>query len=120
MTGTPTGWQVDLSRSSAEFTARSLVVNDVRGRIPIRRAAVTNDRDGRPVAVHAVLDVTGVDTGNRRRDRDLAAPRLLDTVRWPTLDFTGRIQPSGGSGAWQVTGTLTARGTATDVVVDLI
>jgi polyisoprenoid-binding protein YceI len=118
MTDTLTGWLVDVSHSSAAFTVRNLAVHTVSGRVPIQEAVVEVDGEGRPAAVRAVLDLTGIDTGNRRRDRDLAAPRLLDTARWPILGFTGPVE-SAGPGRWRVHGTLTAHGTATDVVLDI-
>ena len=118
MTGTPTGWRVDVYRSSACFVARNLAVHTVCGRIPIREAVVDVSSDGSPAAVRAVLGLTGIDTGNRRRDRDLAAPRLLDTARWPMLGLPGLVEAT-GPGRWRVLGTLTAHGTATYVVLDV-
>ena len=47
--------------------------------MPIVSATVDVDAGGRPTAVHATLDLTGITTGNPKRDSDLQKPHLLDT-----------------------------------------
>ena len=120
MTGTLTRlragrWEHDASTSRATFTVRDFGFMTVRGSVPIVSAAVDVDENGAPVAVYATLDLTGMATGHRKRDRDLQKPHLLDTGRHPRLSFTG--SPVQRADGWQVPGRLTGRAT-TDVTLD--
>jgi polyisoprenoid-binding protein YceI len=110
-------WEVLNSLSGAGFAVRNLGVKTVRGTVPIRAAWVEVDGQGRPVAVKAELDLTGIATGNARRDRDLAKPNLLDTARHPTLRFQGRPEADGSG--WTVTGRIDAHAASVDVAVDV-
>jgi len=82
-------WELVPARSTADFAVRNFGFATVRGQIPVTAAWVDVDPAGQPAAVHAELDLTRVDTGNPRRDRDLRQPRLLDTAHHPTLTFDG-------------------------------
>jgi polyisoprenoid-binding protein YceI len=117
MTGTLTGrWELVGSLSCAGFAVRNLGMATVRGRLPIREAWVEVDVAGRPLALSATLDLAGIETGNARRDRDLAKPQLLDTARFPVLEFTGEAgEPDGDR--WQLPGTLRGHGASTAVVL---
>lgn len=106
--GTTATWSVDVERSTAGFRVGNLGVRHVRGTVPVLAGSVTTDGDGRVVAVHAVLDAAGVDTGNGRRDRDLRSPGLLDVAQVPTWSFDGGPAEPDGDG-WRVSGVLTVR-----------
>ncbi len=111
-------WDVLNTLSCARFAVRNLGWKTVRGSIPILEASLEVDHQGQPASVDAMLDVTGIDTGNSRRDRDLAKPRLLDTAQYPTLTFHGTRIETYGAG-WKVTGRIDAHGAAADVVLDV-
>lgn len=113
---TLTRWKVLGSLSCASFAVHNFGVRTVTGRVPITDAWADVDGTGRPIAVHAALDLAGIDTGNARRDLDLAKPRLLDTGRYPQLVFTGRAAEPDGE-RWQLPGTLTGHGTSTEIVL---
>ncbi len=111
-------WDVLNSLSSAEFAVRNLAVKTVRGCIPIREASVEVDSSGHATSVQAVLDLAGIDTGNARRDRDLAKPHLLATEQYPTLTFhAGRAETD--ADGWKLVGRLDAHGTSTEVLLDV-
>jgi len=62
------------------------------------------------VSIRAELDARGIDTGNRRRDKDLRRRRFLATGRWPAITFqASHIQP--GETGWTINGTLTVKDT---------
>ncbi|HEY3088674.1 MAG TPA: YceI family protein [Jatrophihabitantaceae bacterium] len=120
MTGTLTDlrtgrWEHVAPLSGASFTVRNFAFNTVRGTVPIVSATVDVDADGVPVAVHATLDLTGIATGNPKRDSDLQKPHLMDTAEHPRLTFAGT--PMQRADAWQVPGRLAGRA-ATDVTLD--
>jgi polyisoprenoid-binding protein YceI len=87
-----------------------LAFGTVRGTVPVVSATVEVGADGRPVTVQATLDLTGIATGSRKRDRDLQKPHLLDTGRHPRLTFTGTPLPA--ADGWQIPGRLTGRAPA--------
>ena len=105
---TETTWSVDTGRSTAAFRVGNLGVRHVRGTVPVLSGSVTTDGDGRVLALDAVLDAAGVDTGNAHRDRDLRSPRLLGVEQTPTWSFAaGPAEPH--DDGWRVTGVLTVR-----------
>ena len=112
-------WWVDIDNSTASFSVRNFGLKTVRGRVPIVSAAVDVDGRGQVTAVRATLDLSGVDTGNSRRDKDLSAPKLLDTGRHPSLTFDGGPAEPSAVG-WRLPGRLGARGASADVVLDVV
>jgi polyisoprenoid-binding protein YceI len=106
-------WELVPARTTACFTVRNLGMATVRGQIPVTTAWVDVDDAGRPAAVHAELDLTRIDTGNPRRDRDLRKPSLLDTTRHPALTFEGIVD------GMIVDGVLTGLAAATRASLDI-
>ena len=96
-------WQVE-SGNLATFVVSNFGFKKVRGAVPIRECRVEIDRDGQLVSCRAALDLAAIDTGNRRRDLDLAKPKLLDLDQYPVMTFD-----SVASGDL-VAGTLSAQG----------
>jgi polyisoprenoid-binding protein YceI len=105
---TATTWQVDTDRATARFAVRNLGVRTVVGTVPVVSGAVTTDGSGRVLALRAVLDASGVDTGHAHRDRDLRAPRLLAVEQVPTWRFESEAVEAQAAG-FRVTGRLTVR-----------
>jgi polyisoprenoid-binding protein YceI len=103
-----TTWEVDTARATAGFAVAHFGGREVRGTVPVQRGTVSTDDAGQVVALRAVLDATGIDTGNARRDRDLRAPRLLAVEQVPTWTFVSDGVTPDGDG-WRVTGLLTVR-----------
>ena len=103
---------------SATFMVRSLMLRTVTGKIPVTMAELTVGPGGHPVRLHAELDVRGLDTGCRRRDRDLRLPRFLGACQWPVMSFTAEdIRPHGDG--WTAHGTLTVKDTSCPVQLDV-
>jgi polyisoprenoid-binding protein YceI len=101
-------WSVDLARSTATFRVANLG-RTVTGTVPITAGALDVDAAGNPTAITGTLDLAAIHTGNKRRDKDLRKPSLLDLDQHPTMTFvadTITVSPEG----WAVTGWLTARG----------
>ncbi len=111
----PGRWEFVGSLSSAGFAVRNFGFKTVRGQLPVRAARVDVDESGRPTAVHATLDVAGIDTGNARRDRDLRGRRHLDTAQYPVLTFAAASVEQVGDTEWVVAGRLAGHGASVDV-----
>jgi polyisoprenoid-binding protein YceI len=107
----PAGTRITLEPTTtrARFRAGSLL-GAVPGTLPVIRAEIDVDDAGRPTAVRAELDHAGVDTGRRRRDKDLRSARFLDTEQNPVLQFestsVSTVSGPGPTDRWQITGRL--------------
>lgn len=127
MTAVSTGlaaglWRLDSAATRAEFRARDALRKQVLGTLPVLSGSVRVDDDGTPISAAAELDLTGVDTGNARRDKDLRGTRFFDVQASSTLVFRGGRARPDGPGRWLLPGTLTLKGVRCDVelVVELV
>jgi polyisoprenoid-binding protein YceI len=114
----PGDWTADLSRCTVTFAVPNFKWRTVTGQMPVTSTIVTVGPAGQPVALHAELDASGFDTGNRRRDSDVRRPRFLATGQWPAIGFEADdIRAT--SGGWTVAGTLAVRDTRCPLRLDV-
>lgn len=107
-------WAIAPAESTARFRVRDKLVGTTSGSIPVRSGTVRLGAGGAVEDARVELDVAGIDTGNRHRDRDLRKPRFLAADEHPVIVVqTGPAvaRPDG----WRMTATLTARGAAVPV-----
>jgi polyisoprenoid-binding protein YceI len=115
----PSGvWEVDPARSIAGFSVRHLKVTNVRGRFHEIAGVIRCDRDG-VSSIDGSVDVTSIDTGDRRRDTRLCAEDFFDAERYPAISFMAISPPAGLVQAHVVNGTLTVRGVSRPLVLQL-
>ena len=101
-------WAADPAACTLTFAVRNFALRTVTGQIPLTGAVIHVDPGGQPVSIRAELDARGIDTGNRRRDKDLRGRRFLATGGWPAITFEAHhIQPS--ETGWTISGTLTVK-----------
>lgn len=111
-------WELDPATSTARFVARGMG-RSVPGSIPFLSARCDVDAGGVPRRATADLDLAAIDTGNVRRDRDLAKPGLLDIAAHPTM--TVEVDDlSVTSDGWTAIAVVHARGTAAPVEVTVV
>jgi polyisoprenoid-binding protein YceI len=114
----PGCWVVVPAASTATFRARDISRRTVAGTFPIVEGQVQVDGAGCPVAVSAVLDATGIETGIARRDRDLRSRHFFDVAAFPTIAFTAaEVRPAGAG--WVVEGRLLVRDVPCPVLLDV-
>ena len=101
-------WTVDTAKSTAAFVAREKFGNVVRGNIPLVDGAVIADQQ-QVVSVTAALDMSGIETGNARRDKDLRGKRFFHTDVRPTTRFAADVVTTRAEG-WLVRGELHVNG----------
>jgi hypothetical protein len=93
-------WRVVPQASSATFSVHDKILLTVHGMLPIRSGIAVLDPDGGLHEARVELDAAGIDTGNERRDRDLAKPGLLNYTTYPTVVVTtgpATLGPTGGT-----------------------
>jgi polyisoprenoid-binding protein YceI len=106
----PGDWAADPAASTLTFAVRNFALRTVTGQIPLTSAVIHVGPGGRPEHARAELDPRGIDTGNRRRDKDLRGRRFLATGQWPAITFqANHIQPD--ETGWTISGTLTIKDT---------
>lgn len=110
-------WTVLPGSARASFRCRDVLHRTVTGTVSVTAGAVDVDARGVPVSVLAELDLSSVDTGNARRDRDLRGPRMLDAEGSPLLAFRGGPATARDDGGWVLPATLTMKGVTCPVEV---
>lgn len=102
-------WAADRARTEIAFTVRQLQVTKVRGRLTGYDLDIVTAEDPLRSRVDAMIDLSSVDTGNRRRDNHLRSAAILDVQTYPTMTYhsTG-LRPA--HEGWIVEGELTLHG----------
>lgn len=113
-------WTVDTSHSAALFSARHMLVANVRGQMGPVKGAVTWDGETiESIEVDVVIDVPGLDTGNDRRDEHLRSADFFDAATYSTMTFKSNRAEAAGEGRFVLVGDLTIRGTTHEVTLDV-
>ncbi|NMN98211.1 YceI family protein [Nocardiaceae bacterium YC2-7] len=101
-------WMVDTAHSSATFTVRKLGFI-VKGSVPIGSGQISIGPDGYAERAAGTIELSAIDTGNKRRDKDLRKPNFLDLDNYPMMTFVARDIVRTESGL-QVAGEAQVRG----------
>jgi len=117
--GTQT-WTIDPVHSNISFSARHMMISDVKGEFDKFHGAITaNDDDPKSVEIEATIEASSINTRSAMRDKDLMGPNFLDVAKYPTITFKSvKIEPD-GDGKWKVTGNLTLHGVTKPVVLEV-
>ena len=114
----PIQYAIDSAHARAHFKVRHLMVASVRGEL----GTVTGDLlfdEARPSrsSVSAVIDATGINSGNVDRDAHLRSADFLDVANYPTVTFRSIATALREDGTFDVTGDLTIRGVTRQVTL---
>jgi polyisoprenoid-binding protein YceI len=121
-TGRTTTWKLDPVHTLVEFTAKHMMITNVRGRFANLEGAIRID-EAKPdqSSVSVELDATSIDTRVEQRDQHLRSADFLDVENFPKVTFRS-TKVEGASfesdESFRVTGDLTIRGTTREVVLD--
>lgn len=97
------------TRSTISFTVPHLFgMRSVAGTMAVEEGDIVVSDTGQ-VKVAASALTLSFDTGNPKRDKDIAAAKFLDADRNPRITFRSKVATA-GSTAWSVKGTLDAAG----------
>lgn len=115
-----TTWQIDPKHSSAQFAVTHLMISTVRGEFhQVNGTVVVDDSDLSKSSVNVTIDTSTVDTREPDRDKHLMSPDFFDVAKYPTMTFRSTKVESAGRGELKVTGDLTIRGVAKQVVLEV-
>jgi polyisoprenoid-binding protein YceI len=113
-------WQIDPAHTSVQFSARHLMISNVRGEFTKVSGTIASDGDDPgSVKIDAVIDAASIDTRVAMRDGHLRSPEFLDVEKYPTITFKSKKLEPNGKGKWKLTGDLTLHGVTREVVLDV-
>lgn len=113
-------WQIDEVHTHISFSARHMMVSNVRGQFRKYRGTVELDAaDFTRSKFEGEVDIASVDTGNSQRDDHLRTSDFFDAPHHPKMTFKStRIEPKGDS-EYVVHGDLTIRGVTKPIALDV-
>lgn len=113
-------WQIDEVHTHIGFSARHMMVSNVRGQFRKYRGTVELDpTDFTRSKFEGEVDIASIDTGNSQRDDHLRTSDFFDAPNHPKMTFKStRIEPKGDS-EYVVHGDLTIRGVKKPVSLEV-
>ena len=116
-----TKWTIDPAHSLIEFSVKHMMFTTVRGKFPAVEGVVHLDTENSEASsVEVRIEAAGIDTGVEDRDTHLRSSDFFDAEQHPHISF--RSTKLSGSlvegGTFQVSGELTIRGVAREVVLE--
>jgi polyisoprenoid-binding protein YceI len=116
----PNTWTVDTNHTAAGFSVKHMMVSTVRGILgPVKG---TIDYDGKSIEslkADIAIDVSGVNTGNEGRDKDLKSENFFEIAKYPTATFKSKRVESAGQGKFRLIGDLTIHGVTKEVALNV-
>jgi len=116
----PEVYDIDAVHSGVNFKVRHLVsyasgrFSDFAGTMWYDAQKPENSR------VEITIQAASIDTGNEQRDKHLRSADFLDVEKHPLITFKStKIEPTGESQRYRVTGDFSVRGVTKPVVVDV-
>lgn len=111
-------WAIDAARSEVSFQIRHFGLFTVRGTFDEFEGTVITAEDPLGSRVNAVVKAASVNTGNKRRDRDVHKRDYLHVAEYPAMTFSStRVRIDGGG--YLVDGDLTIRAVTKSVTLRL-
>ena len=111
---------IDHSHSLVGFTAKHMMVANVRGEFTGYEAAVSFD-PAKPeeMTINATIDVNTISTRNTDRDNHLKSADFFDAANHPVMTLKSKTVTKAADGHLKVTGDLTIRGTTKEITLDM-
>lgn len=113
-------WDIDTAHSSIEFTAKHMMVTNVKGRFTrFSGDAHLDETNPANSRVDVTIDLASLTTGTEGRDNHLRSADFFDVENHPTATFYSTKVEKVGEDRLRVTGDLTIRGVTKPVTLDV-
>lgn len=119
--GASAQYTIDTAHTEVGFGISHLTISTVKGRFNKFEGKFMFDETKNDLTdVDVKIDVTSIDTNEKKRDEHLVSPDFFDIKKYPTITFKSKkIEKANGKPA-KLIGTLTLRGKKKDVPLDLV
>lgn len=115
----PGHWEIDAGHSAIEISVRHLGIATIRGRFTDFGGYLDVSENIERSSVVAEIKTASIDTDNSMRDQHLRSSAFFDVEQHPVAEFRAeRVAPSSDD-SWTLPGTVTLRGTAVPVTLEL-
>ncbi|MBI4771038.1 MAG: YceI family protein [Chloroflexi bacterium] len=113
-------WNIDPAHSQITFSARHMMITNVRGRFENFSGTVDFDEQ-RPerTKVAVQVEAASINTREARRDDHLRSPDFFNAVQYPTITFESRRVEVLGPDRARLIGDLTIRDLTREVALDV-
>jgi polyisoprenoid-binding protein YceI len=112
-------WTIDPDHSVAAFSIRHMMVTDIRGTITGITGTILFDPGAEEQSsVEASMPLSGLTTGNKKRDEHLFSADFFDAQKFPSIAFRSTTVEKTGSNRARVAGELTIHGVTRTVAMD--
>lgn len=113
-------YQLDTAHSEIGFSVKHLVIATVKGRFAKYEGTFNFDEaKGELSDVDVKIDATSINTNEPKRDEHLNSPDFFDTKANPTITFKSEKVDSKKGKPSKIHGTLTMRGVAKKLALDV-
>lgn len=113
-------WQLDRAHTHIQFSARHLMVTNVRGQFDDFDITVNFDEENLVnSSVEAVIKAESINTRVGDRDNHLRSADFLDAANYPVITFKSKNIALNGANNGRIVGDLTIRGVTREVVLDV-
>ena len=113
-------WIIDPAHTRAEFTARHMMVANVRGQFTDITGTVDfNEEHPTQSTLDVKIGVASVNTREEKRDAHLKSPDFLDAENYPYLTFKSKRVQKTGNNTGRIVGDLTIRDVTKEVMLDV-
>jgi len=113
-------WTFEPGHTAAHFSARHMMVTNVRGHFPDVHGSLEFDhRDPANSSVQVTIDARKICSGEPARDEHLRSAEFLDVENFPEITFRGNRVELVGADDYRVTGELTIRGVTRPATLDV-
>jgi len=113
-------WQIDSAHSEIQFSARHMMISNVRGRFERFTGSVEFDeQDTTRSSVAIQIDAASVNTKEPKRDDHLRSADFLDAEQYPHLSFKSKRVEKLDDTRGRIVGDLTIRDVTNEVVLDV-
>lgn len=113
-------WQIDPAHSQIQFSARHMMISNVRGRFESFTGQVEFDEeDPTRSTVSVEIDAASINTREPQRDGHLKSPDFLDAEKYPSLRFDSTRVEKVDDSHGRIMGNLTIRDVTREVVLNV-
>lgn len=113
-------WYIDPAHTQVTFAVKHMMVSTVRGRLGKVTGRLQLDPESPDKADFEIaVDVSGVDTGDPKRDGHLRSTDFFDVEQNPTITFKSNAIFPKGEGRYSASGDLTIRGVTRPVSFEI-